>query len=756
MGVWVSNVSIILVAAAALHASIAGIVRDADTGAPLPGAAVSLIDVERATATDADGRYALRDVPAGPQHVVVQRIGYAPQTFHALVPPDGAVEINVALQPAPIEIEAIDVGAPVPVRGLDDAEGAAPSDRAVSLASIRNHPLAAEPDAFRALGGGEVAIRPESPSGLHVRGGASDQVAYVLDGIPVFSPYHSSGTFSAWNPDALSRLELYSSSPRADLPDALCGAVAGTTRAPGARHSSQGSVSTTQARVALDGPIGRAGAGYAASFRSAFPGLLVRRDEASYVSGESLDWIWKAEAPLFGGRMRVLGSGGENEVDAAAIAGSGGASESDRTRNLLAWDNRSAGIGWTRRGARGAFEFRAWGAAANAGATWTGADSLADRLASRRRDAGAVALAEFGGARARTVAGLRAERSRTTYSIAPLPNDESALALNVRTPLAAAFVEHSRPLTARSTIAASLANVWAAGELHASPSAKLSWSPSPATTLSGTYARRFQFAQSLRNSESAAGNIFPADLFVGAGAGGVPVARSHVGGVAVDHRPRAGVRIGAQAYARDFDALALVAPSNSEPFAIGGFVDGEGEAYGASIEAAANGARYALLASYGYQHVRLSYADSSYVPEYGAHHTLEGGVILFPSPTSDIRIGFETALGRRGTAGLGFLEWEACNLLDQGCEFAGNLGERSEALGSTRLPTYLRLDLGVRKHWHVHAGGRDAQIALFGTMTNLLNRPNVLTIAVNPETGERSRVEMRPLSPLVVGLDWRF
>jgi hypothetical protein len=62
----------------------------------------------------------------------------------------------------------------------------------------------------------------------------------------------------------------------------------------------------------------------------------------------------------------------------------------------------------------------------------------------------------------------------------------------------------------------------------------------------------------------------------------------------------------------------------------------------------------------------------------------------------------------------------------------------------------------VRKHWHLHLGGRDAVVALFGTVTNLLNRGNVLTFIRDPSTGERAPVEMRPLAPLLVGLDWQL
>jgi hypothetical protein len=72
------------------------------------------------------------------------------------------------------------------------------------------------------------------------------------------------------------------------------------------------------------------------------------------------------------------------------------------------------------------------------------------------------------------------------------------------------------------------------------------------------------------------------------------------------------------------------------------------------------------------------------------------------------------------------------------------------------LPAYFRLDLGLRKHWHLEVAGRDVELALFGTVTNLLGRRNVLAVATDPVTGKKTEIEMRPLAPLVVGLDWRF
>jgi hypothetical protein len=163
-----------------------------------------------------------------------------------------------------------------------------------------------------------------------------------------------------------------------------------------------------------------------------------------------------------------------------------------------------------------------------------------------------------------------------------------------------------------------------------------------------------------------------------------------------------------------------------------------------------------LIANYAWQDIRYQYGDSSYAPNYGAQHLIEAGIIAFPTASTAVHIGVYAALGRRTTAVPGGIEWESCNLLDQGCEFVGSPDYGNEPLGANELPAYVRVDLGLRQHWHVGVAGRDASIAVFGTVTNLLGRKNLLTYARDPITGELVGIELRPQGPLVVGVDWRF
>ncbi len=749
----------LLLAAQAAAGSITGIVKDAESGAPLAGAIVTLVDLARIVLTDPSGRYDLLDVPAGPQHIVVRRIGYAPRIFHALVPRDGAVEIDVTLRPEPIPLEPIDVQARVPVRGLEDSEGALYPDRGFSTAAVRGHPMLPEPDVLRAAAGGEVIIRPESPSGIHVRGGASDQIAYLLDGIPVFSPYHAAGTFSAWNPDALSRIDLFTASSPAPHPDALSGVVSGITRATGTALVSQGSFSTTQARVMIEGPAGRSGARYLLSLRSAFPGLLLHTRDRSYLRGEGGDWIAKLESPFLGGHLRLLGCGSGTALDAAARSRADSTAIGDPARNSLSWGSRSFGADWARPLAGASLRLRAWSATGEAHAGWRGSDppeGSQEHLSADRRDAGLAAIASLAGAGTSTEAGVRVEGIRTIYGVRSDAAGGGLLSLDARTPVAAAFIEHRRACPARSEANLFLMGSLAAGDVYLSPAAQLRWQASDALAVSGAYARRHQFVQSLRNPESIIANVFPVDLYAGAGDSGVPVARSDLGIVALEYRPAAGMRIGAQAYARALDGLALVAPQESDPFAVTGFASGTGRARGLAVEAAANGTRYAVIASYGFQRVRYQYGDSSYVPDQGAAHSIETGITIFPSATSSIRLGVTSLLGRRATAFRGPFEWESCNLLDQGCEVSGTPGDRSGPLGGVRLPAYVRLDLGARKHWHLRAGGRDWILAVFASASNLFGRRNVLAVTTDPSTGRRTQIDMLPRSPIVAGMDWQF
>ena len=733
-------------------AQVVGTVRDADSGRPIPGATVTVTDLDLAASTDSLGRYGFHEIPAGPHHLGVRLLGYAPHWMHVLVPRQGEIEVDVSLNPAPVLIRALEVRAPLLLRGLEGGEPVVFPDRRSSIAAIRNHPLLSEPDALQAVAGGEVVVHPESPAGVHVLGGASDQTAYLLDGIPVFSPYHAAGLASAWNPDVLARLDLVSSTHADEYTHTLSGAIDGATREPGDRFAAQGGVSTSQMRLTVDGPLG-SGAGYVLSTRSGFAGLVGRLHDPSHLQGETTDWLAKLEGPLLGGRARLLGYGNSNEIGATAVAES--ATIAVLPRNDFEWHGASVGAEWKRDLPSAQLRLLGWSAQGEAAAGWSRLSAPVD-LAASRHDLGLHAAAERHGGGATTSAALTLERSRTWYRVQSDSAGGPAWNLAAITPLATASAGRSQPLGALLAVdvGASLSAV--AGDLFPGARAQLKWTPSNRLTLSSGWSRTHQFAQSLRNQESIVSHVFPVDVTVGANAPGIPVASSDLGVLAADLRPGPGIHLGVQAYGRTSDGLVLVAPLDGEPFSTGRFAIGSEDAWGATAEAAFSSARIGVLASYGFQHARLFYGDSSYVPEHALAHSLEGGVVVFPSASTTARVGVSAGWGRRTTIVPGGFEWESCNLLDRGCEFSGSPDYTGERLGATRLPPYCRVDVGLRRHWHLSVARRDATVALFGAFSNVLNRKNLLTYARDPRSGELIGIELRPTSALVAGLDWRF
>ena len=737
-------------------ATVTGVVRDAQSGEPVAGATVALSDLGRVTTSGESGRYLLRRVPAGLQHLEVQRIGYAPRALHAFVPAAGEVEIHVSLRPEPVRIRGIDVLPPVAVRGAEDpGSRETHPDVHLSGAAVRNHPMLAEPDAFSALAGGVVAMEPEAPHGLHVRGGRPDQVTYLLDGVPVLNPYHSVGLFSAWNPDALLRLRLEGRPSGAAAPDALSGVVAAETRRPGVAHAVRSAASTSQVRATVDGPLPGIGGGYLLSVRRGFPGVPAPEDEPSYVEGWSGDWLAKLEAAVAGGELRLLGYGNRNRTGAAsAVVDEKNAGVAGGLDHRFHWEGSSLGGEWSRPlSGAGRLRLRGWYATADAAARWVGGERYPLLVGSAREDAGGAAVLEVGDGAAGTSLGLRAAQSRTRYGVR---DGSGRPALQAATTVAAASVEHARDLGPALRVAAGAVGALYGDEARLAPHAEIRWSPREPLSVAFLAARTHQAEQSLLNDESLATFLFPAALSVGAGAAGVPLARSDRVSLALEAHPAPGARIGAELYARDFRNLVLVAPVTARPFATDTFAVGSGRASGAALELSVAGARHALLAVYGLERTRYSVGDRDYRPTFAATHRLEAGVLAFPWTTLSVRAGFTGVFGRRATAVLGPFEWEGCNVMDLGCEFAGSPEQRVEPLGATRLPPYLRLDLGARKHWHLEVGPTDTQLGLYASVTNVLGRRNLLTRTLDPLSGDWSWIEMRSRVPLVVGLDCRF
>jgi TonB-linked SusC/RagA family outer membrane protein len=93
--------------AAAQQGGIGGVVTDEATGGPLEAARVVLSGPNRIETTNREGRFLFRNVEPGQYQVRVLRLGYKPVTASAAVAPGETVALEVAMTPAPVQLDEI-------------------------------------------------------------------------------------------------------------------------------------------------------------------------------------------------------------------------------------------------------------------------------------------------------------------------------------------------------------------------------------------------------------------------------------------------------------------------------------------------------------------------------------------------------------------------------------------------------------------------------------------------------------------------
>jgi len=195
-------------AAATQQAAIAGIVADSGTGRPLENVSVTLDTggppVYR-TSTDRNGFYQILRVNAGTYTFRSQRVGYQAHEERIALTVGEQRTLSVRLAPAAVELERIEVTA---------ERGAAVSDlqrQVVTPTDLRMVPVPGGSgdlvSYLQTLPG--VASTGDRGGQLFVRGGNPSDNMVLVDGIPIYQPFHILGFFSVFSEDLVSTADFY-------------------------------------------------------------------------------------------------------------------------------------------------------------------------------------------------------------------------------------------------------------------------------------------------------------------------------------------------------------------------------------------------------------------------------------------------------------------------------------------------------------------------------------------------------------------
>ncbi len=328
-----------------------GVVRGSVSGrfeeraGPLPWASVEAwtVGVRRSVVADSLGRYELRGLPAGLIRIRVTHAGHHPSVLDVLVPAGGTALVDVELRARPVELPALDVTAGLDVPDVDERDaGSSASLAEVEVAALgagAGLTEAGMAEAMRGLPGNDPA---QATDVLFMRGSTTDLKLVLLDGAPVYTPFHVAGLLRSFEPAALGRAELHMGGAPARYDGGLTYILDLRTRRPGAdRTRASGHVDLLSAGASADGPLGE-GAGFVASTRAL-------HDLASGPLGSSpygyRDALVALEAePAEGQRVRATGFLNRESVLLDLPTPSRVAPDEDAW-----WSNRALSVGWNGR-----------------------------------------------------------------------------------------------------------------------------------------------------------------------------------------------------------------------------------------------------------------------------------------------------------------------------------------------------------------------------------------------------------------------
>jgi len=162
---------------AASVGKIAGVVKDAQSGDPLPNANLVLADAQLGTTSDEDGRFYILNVPTGIYTLKATYIGYRAYQVENVRVSDGlTTNLEISMLPADIQVAEVIVKAQRPI--IDQT--ATNAVRIVGAEDLEIMPFRGVEQVF-ALQAGVV----DQEGVLHIRGSRSDEIGYYVEGANV-------------------------------------------------------------------------------------------------------------------------------------------------------------------------------------------------------------------------------------------------------------------------------------------------------------------------------------------------------------------------------------------------------------------------------------------------------------------------------------------------------------------------------------------------------------------------------------------
>jgi hypothetical protein len=735
---------------------VTGQVVDAGTRQPVVAATILLRGTRVGTVAGDDGRFVLPKVPAGAGRLIVARLGYVADTVPVTVRGGDTTRVLVALRATTSQLQAVRVAAAATERDQFRLSGS-PSVVSVRGETLKRVPVIGEPDVLRVvqLLPGVVATN-DFTAGYNVRGGESDQNLVLLDGFPIYNPFHLGGLFGTFIDETVGEFELLPGGFPARYGSRLSSVLSVVPKAE-TRSGVHGaaSVSVLASTLSLGGTVrGSTSWNVAArrTYADRFVSLLSDRQLPYYFT----DMQAHVRHTLSNSGVVSLTAYRGRDVLDASLAAFGDSSQAGGGDLLFDWGNALVGVAYTQPlGPR-------WGGDSTRAMqrlSWTGFSTTLDlgagslRFANRLGDSRAWGeLARWRG-RHETLVGYDWSGLRSRFDVNAAASNDPILAVGQQPSAASVYVDHTvRGRRAVARVGVRGETVTGTGWRGVSPRASLKWFAHPDFAITLAAGRTTQWTPALRN-EQAPVRIF--DFWLTADRN-TPVASAWQGSLGGEKWWGGSRFVRLEAWSKRYARL----PSSNlfnDPDVLGDeFIVTSGESHGADLLVRQlESRRLSGWIAYSYAVNWRNGADGRFAPVQDRRHNLNvvasfrpGGVWSYGA-----RVGVGT--GTPFTDVVGQLVRRRYDPITNSFG-TGNREVSREPIGGVRngarFPLFQRLDLSVTR---TRPGKRTW--APYVSIVNAYNARNVFTYffdyADNPPT--RTAISQFPFIPTVgVSLSW--
>ena len=237
--------------------TVKGVLFDEKNGEAIPFANVVLDGTTHGCATDINGFFLINKVPEGKYTLKVKYVGYEEYSEEVTLVKNKIVTKTIHLKPAAQMLKAVEI--------TDSKKEERQMQTQVSVQKITSSQIQQMPSIggtadlaqyMQVLPG--VSSTGDQGGQLYIRGGSMIQNLTLLDGMIVYNPFHSIGLYSIFETDVILNANIYTGGFGAEYGGRMSSVMDITTRDGNKRHhSGKIGLNTFGGSLILEGPLKR-------------------------------------------------------------------------------------------------------------------------------------------------------------------------------------------------------------------------------------------------------------------------------------------------------------------------------------------------------------------------------------------------------------------------------------------------------------------------------------------------------------------